>query len=118
LEDPRTLLLAGVAALRVVTSVAAGAEPELAPERPPRPRIELRPPAPGADHAWMPGRWTWLDGAYVWETGEWVERPAPRSTWVPGVWRRQRSGWLWLPGYWSCSDSLSTTSKVASSCKG
>ncbi len=43
---------------------------------PPAPRVEVIPVAPGPEHVWVPGHWSWraAHGEYVWVSGHWTVR--------------------------------------------
>ena len=57
--------------------------------------------APSAQHAWVPGHWRWLDGAYVWEAGRWELPPAANLSWSAPQWQRQGNGYVLKEGFWS-----------------
>ena len=60
--------------------------------------------APGAQpspqHAWVPGHWRWLDGAYVWEAGRWELPPVAGLAWVAPQWQQQGNGYVLKEGFW------------------
>ena len=43
---------------------------------PPPVQVELIPVAPGPQHVWVPGHWSWRPGLgeYVWVAGHWTVR--------------------------------------------
>ncbi len=69
--------------------------------KPPRARVEVRTRAPGPNHIWISGRWTWSKGKYVWVSGAWVKRPAPKAVWVSGHWTKKHGNWIWVAGHWN-----------------
>ncbi len=89
----RVWLMAPLLALLLSCAVgcATGGAATVAPERPPDPREEVRPPKPGADVFWQSGHY-----AYDQESGYY---------WVAGRWAQPRRGWIWLPGYWEAVDA-------------
>lgn len=68
-------------------------------KEPPAPKLELIPKEPGPGHIWIRGHWAWT-GAWTWEEGYWVLRPAPDIQWMDGRWGRHGKGWIWIPGHW------------------
>jgi WXXGXW repeat (2 copies) len=69
-------------------------------ERPPPPRVEVRPPAPRERMVWREGHYGYRDGAYVWIGGDWIEPPYVASTWVPGHWIERDGRHIWIEGHW------------------
>jgi len=74
----------------------------VAPVAPPPPRVEVVPPPsrPAEIVEWHPGHWHWDGRAYVWISGEYVERPHRAARWEPGHWVARPQGWVWVPGHW------------------
>src|SRR5689334_7938924 len=74
----------------------------VAPVAPPPPRVEAVPPLPRPAEIveWRPGHWHWDGRAYVWISGEYVERPHRAARWEPGHWAARPQGWVWVPGHW------------------
>ncbi|NVB77466.1 MAG: BcpO-related WXXGXW repeat protein [Kofleriaceae bacterium] len=99
-----------------------------APDAPPPPRAEIKPPSPSTHAEWIPGFWK-LDGEWIWSAGFWrvpesdivaeqtVEAPVappplkvetPPSTpavsvnlvWTPGYWAWNGSAYIWIEGAW------------------
>ncbi len=89
-------------------SAAAGSVPD-ATRVPPAPMVDqpLAPPAndvpeerPGSQHVWVPGHWSWSEGAYVWETGRWQVPPGPNLVWQAPQWQRAANGYTLREGGW------------------
>jgi hypothetical protein len=74
----------------------------IAPTPPPPPRVEVPPPVPGPDMAWIPGHWRWSRGGqnYVWDDGRYAEPPRARAAWMAGHFERRPDGWIWTEGHW------------------
>jgi hypothetical protein len=72
----------------------------IAPSAPPPPRVEEPPPPPSSVVVWHPGHWNWTGSAWVWVTGQYVERPRPQAAWIPGHWTQEPDGWRWDDGRW------------------
>jgi hypothetical protein len=74
----------------------------LAPNPPPEPRVEVRPPAPGPSVVWVGGNWRWStpEKNFVWVPGKYVEPPRARAAWVPGRWMQRPDGWVFEDGRW------------------
>ena len=100
---------AGIAADGSTIGVAA----EVARKSPPSPMIEIRPTAPGPDHAWVPGRWQWSGERYTWVDGQWKKRPHDLAVWRAGSWQRQGAGWVWRHGLWTRQRGTGRTSAAA-----
>jgi hypothetical protein len=82
-------------------AVAAPASPEvLVTVRPPAPRYEVVPVAPGGQVVWDPGHWRWSGAGYVWLPGHYVRRPTQYAEWIPGRWVDRPGGWVWAEGHW------------------
>ena len=95
------LILAAVLAALPLPGCSAGVSGAMVVRTPPPPpRAEVRPPAPGPAHVWVPGHWRWNGRRYVWVRGHWKRPPRPGAVWVPGHWIRRGGGWLWVPGHW------------------
>lgn len=65
---------------------------------PPAPRLETKPPTPGADRVWVPGHYMPEKGAWVWVAGEWGIPATPSSVWIEA--RYDVKERRWSPGYW------------------
>ena len=74
----------------------------IAPNPPPEPRVEVRPPSPGPSVVWVGGNWRWAPGErnFVWVPGKYVEPPRARAAWVPGRWMQRPDGWVFEDGRW------------------
>ena len=55
-------------------------------------------PFPGA--VWIPGYWSWGNGAYVWTAGRWAEPPTSNSTFIAPHWEARDNGYAFCSGYW------------------
>lgn len=97
---------AGAAALGLAVLLSAGAaRAQFIPGSvvdqppPPAPRFETIPPSPGAEFAWVPGRWVWDGAVWHWYHGRYRSRLLSRGTYVPGHWQLQDgAGYGWTPG--------------------
>lgn len=68
---------------------------------PPPARTEVIVTRPGADYAWIAGRWRWTGADYDWVPGRWVPLERGRREWVAGHWAHaRRGGWYWVEGKW------------------
>jgi len=106
------LVLAGCARRTVVVREPARtvyvAPPPTAPpvtvvqvqQAPPEVVVETRPTAPGRNHVWVSGYWTWSGSGWAWKPGYWVKPPRPHAEWVTGHWERVGGGWQFHEGYW------------------
>lgn len=97
-----------------------------APDAPPPPRAEIKPPQPSAHAEWIPGFWQ-REGTWVWSAGFWrvpdvdiaaeqtvdapVAPPPPRTeappaagsatlVWTPGYWAWDGRAYIWIEGAW------------------
>jgi len=68
---------------------------------------------PTAQHAWVPGHWRWLEGAYVWEAGRWEIPPAAGVVWQAPEWRRESNGWVLREGYWDAAPAAPAVTVVS-----
>lgn len=68
---------------------------------------------PTAQHAWVPGHWRWLEGAYVWEAGRWEIPPAAGVVWQAPDWRRESNGWVLREGYWDAAPAAPAVTVVS-----
>lgn len=74
---------------------------QVAPEPPPKDRIqEERPTPPRPDDVWAAGYWYWAGARYVWVPGYWVA-PRPGYMWVVGRWVPNGLAWVYQPGGWA-----------------
>ncbi len=71
-----------------------------APGAPPPAQVETIPAPPSQLVFWQPGHWTWSGATWVWEAGQYVQRPQAQSVWIPGHWLQAANGWSWIDGYW------------------
>jgi hypothetical protein len=76
----------------------------------PQPEFPLAPPA--STYVWQPGHWWWNGVQYVWESGQYVERPSATATYVAGHWEQGPNGWVWLAGHWVYESAGSSTPPV------
>ncbi|HSM92237.1 MAG TPA: hypothetical protein VLT47_05065 [Anaeromyxobacteraceae bacterium] len=67
---------------------------------PPQLRVEVAPPAPAPTQVWVPGYWSYANGAYVWIAGAYAVPPQPTSRWVAPRWALREGGWYFEPGRW------------------
>jgi hypothetical protein len=101
-------------------AVAEPSRPRPPRPAPPRPRDKRESPAPPGERGaiWVPGHWSWEEGAgeWVWTGGYWQppgpppparaedtsSPPLPGCTFRGGHWQwRDSDGrWIWEPGYW------------------
>ena len=73
----------------------------VAPDAPPRPRVEVRPARPSRNHVWIGGAWDRRDDRWAWAPGRW-EVPAERShRWIKPRYHRDRDSYRYEPGHWS-----------------
>ncbi len=113
------LILAGLAAAAVATTgardtpeppaaqVHTGAsifgndtDPLVIATPPPALRTETKPPAPDANHGWVPGRYVPVKGEWTWVAGKWEVPPTPDSVWINGVYDPKTHRWSeahWQP---------------------
>ncbi|MBK8727374.1 MAG: YXWGXW repeat-containing protein [Holophagaceae bacterium] len=73
----------------------------VAPQAPPRPRIEVRPARPGRAHVWIGGYWDRQNDQWAWAPGRWDQPQRRGSSWVRPRYRREGSAWRYDPGHWS-----------------
>lgn len=83
-----------------VEVAAAPATIVVAPHPPPPTRAEIPPPAPSAQALWRFGHWSWNGTRFVWNPGQYVERPSPAASWIPGYWEQRPEGWIRVDGQW------------------
>jgi hypothetical protein len=67
---------------------------------PPAPYGETMIASPGHGYVWVPGRWEWDTGSYVWIGGAWMLPPPGYGVWEPGRWQHDYHGWFWIRGRW------------------
>jgi hypothetical protein len=73
----------------------------VAPDAPPRPRVEVRPMRPSRNHVWIGGYWDRQDDRWAWAPGRW-EQPAERNhRWVKPRYQREGGAYRYEPGHWS-----------------
>jgi hypothetical protein len=75
-------------------------------EIPKFPPLDQPPPPPQREddrvdpgYVFLPGRWVWKDGAYVWQKGA-RARAEPGMYFEPGQWIQRDGHWLWTNGGW------------------
>lgn len=77
---------------------------QMAPEAPPPPKPEFRPPVPGTmaeEYTWRNGYWTYKDGTgFSWNPGYWLRKPAFSAVWRQDLWLQRAYGWTLVPGHW------------------
>ena len=73
----------------------------IAPNPPPPTRAEIPPPAPSPQALWRFGHWSWNGTQFVWNPGQYVERPFPAASWIPGYWEQRPEGWIRVDGQWT-----------------
>jgi hypothetical protein len=71
-----------------------------APQPPPPIRVEIPPPAPSSQALWRFGHWSWDGRQFVWNPGQYVERPSPTASWIPDHWEQRPEGWIRVDGQW------------------
>ncbi|HYM12680.1 MAG TPA: hypothetical protein VEU62_18220 [Bryobacterales bacterium] len=98
----RTLLLASVLTIGVMTGCAARATyaTGYVAAPPPAPRVEVYGVAPGPGFVWVQGFWNWGGGGYAWVPGYWARPPHRHARWAPGYWQRRHGGYYYHRGYW------------------
>lgn len=79
----------------------APADAVVAPKAPPPTRAEIPPPAPSPQALWRFGHWSWDGQQFVWNRGQYVERPWPSASWIPGYWEQRPEGWIRVDGQWT-----------------
>lgn len=68
---------------------------------PPRPVLEVRPPAPPAQQvAWIPGYWHWSGMQYTWIPGHWEAGP-PGAVWRAPHYSMREGTYFYEPGGWT-----------------
>lgn len=89
-------------ALSCTMACAAGPPPGrvYVVERPPAPRREIVPIAPGPRYVWVPGRWHRARAGWTWTEGRYILPPGRHRVWVPGQWHHGRRGWYYVEGHW------------------
>lgn len=80
-----------------------GANPLVAPKKPPKAIEEIPPDAKPADRSaiWIGGYWAWDDDRkdFLWVSGVW-RVPPPGQRWVAGYWTAVPGGYSWVAGFW------------------
>lgn len=66
---------------------------------PPEPLVEVVPPRPRPDYAWINGYWAWSGNRYLWRPGRWVARPAGQ-VWLRHGWVLDDGRYRYVPGRW------------------
>jgi hypothetical protein len=79
--------------------------PVLAPHPPPPTRAEIPPPAPSPQALWRFGHWSWNGEQFVWNPGQYIERPSPAASWIPGYWEQRPEGWIRVDDQWTSKDT-------------
>ena len=67
---------------------------------PPAPVVEIIPVNNNAGYLWIPGRYRYQRGAYVWHQGGYQHLPRGRSSWVQGKHELVRGRYRYRNGYW------------------
>ena len=98
-SDPPIIVQQPVERERVVVHEQTPVPTIVVQQPPPATRTEVVPPAPSAQHIWVPGTWVWRD-AWVWQPGHWELRPYAGARWIDGHWESTPDGWRWTPGRW------------------
>lgn len=67
--------------------------------------VEPMPVAPGPDHIWVAGCWTWRHtragfGHWEWVPGAWIRPPHRDAVWVGGRWEPHHGLNVWVDGHW------------------
>ena len=91
---PATLVELSAVPARASTEIGA------APHPPPPIRVEIPPPAPSPQALWRFGHWSWDGRQFVWNPGQYVERPSPTASWIPDHWEQRPEGWIRVDGQW------------------
>jgi hypothetical protein len=65
--------------------------------------VEVVPPAPAAEYAWINGTWWWNGDEYVWMRGYWAPRPMTGYVWVGTGWTYESGRYRFMPGHWVAS---------------
>jgi hypothetical protein len=73
----------------------------IAPDAPPRPRVETRPARPSRNHVWIGGYWDRQDDRWAWAPGRWEEPGQRGSRWVEPRYRREGKAYRYEPAHWS-----------------
>jgi hypothetical protein len=85
-----------------VRGAHVGGEPIAVPFPPPpaRPDVIGAPPAEAKDPVWVDGQWVWRGRVWVWQPGQWWERP-PGQVWAaPAIVRLADGQLVWFEGSW------------------
>jgi hypothetical protein len=99
-STPRVTRVEVFAAVPAEPSAETVAEVPAAPQPPPPTRAEIPPPAPSPRALWQFGHWSWNGRQFVWNPGQYVERPSPTASWIPGYWEQRPEGWIRVDGQW------------------
>jgi len=73
----------------------------IAPEAPPRPRVEVRPARPGRNHVWIDGYWDRQDDRWAWAPGRWEEPSQHGTHWIKPQYRKEGGAYRYEPARWS-----------------
>ena len=73
----------------------------IAPDAPPRPRWERRPPQPSQQYVWIAGYWDRQDDRWGWAPGRWEAPAQLDSHWIRPMYVREGSAYRYEPGRWS-----------------
>ncbi|MGH7946304.1 MAG: hypothetical protein ACREF9_15030 [Opitutaceae bacterium] len=84
----------------VVAPSPVGGSSIVVMQAPPAPQQEVPTQRPSADHAWVPGYWTWRNNQYQWMKGHWEVPPRLGAGWIPPRWQQEGASWRFFEGYW------------------
>jgi hypothetical protein len=73
----------------------------IAPEPPPRPRVERITVRPSRRHVWIRGYWDRQGDQWIWASGRWEEPNHPGSRWIRPQYRHEGGAYRYEPGRWS-----------------
>lgn len=93
-------ILSAVLSSLMLAPVAASAQQVLTNMAPPAPIVENQPAAPGPNHTWVGGYWSWNGNQYGWTAGHWEPTPAAAQGWEAPQWEHEGQGYRFRPGRW------------------
>jgi hypothetical protein len=73
----------------------------LAPDAPPRPRVEYRTVRPSRAHVWIAGYWDRDGDRWAWAPGRWEEPSMRGSVWVRPNYINEGGSYRYEPAHWS-----------------
>ena len=93
-------ILSAVLSSLMLAPMAASAQQVLTNVAPPAPIVENQPAAPGPNHTWVGGYWSWNGSQYGWTAGHWEPTPATAQGWDAPQWEHEGQGYRFRPGHW------------------